>query len=196
VAHSESDLLPDDVLVNLDEQLMYVVHRKDMKEWLERENDWPLSRDNLLSRWWPGKILESKVRPDVIPIPVPPGTEWKHVFISFLNEYTVQIKVAGSIERRSFHTLGFSDLRAAEPETRPSDVWGVLRQLARLNGEITFQDSTRTFEDPVKVKKWISQIRKKLKQVFPDIPGDPFHPYSKVKGYKTLFSLTTFPANM
>jgi hypothetical protein len=53
LAHADSDLLPDDVTVNFNEKMMYVVHRKDMKKWLESENDWPLPQDCLLSRWWP-----------------------------------------------------------------------------------------------------------------------------------------------
>jgi hypothetical protein len=66
VSHADSDLLPDDVMVNLDEQLMYVVHRKDMKEWLEGENDWPLPHDNLLSRWWP----EGTPKGNTMPLPI------------------------------------------------------------------------------------------------------------------------------
>jgi len=68
LAYADSDLLPNDVMVNLDEQLMYVVHRNDMKRWLKSENDWPLPEDNLLSRWWAGDQEENKnVEIDVVP---------------------------------------------------------------------------------------------------------------------------------
>jgi hypothetical protein len=39
-------------------------------------------------------------------------------------------------------------------------------------------------KDREKVRKWISAIRQKLKAVFPDIAGDPFEPYKKVKSYQ------------
>ena len=92
--------------------------------------------------------------------------------------------------------MGFSDLRAAAFESRPSVLWGVFHQLAILNGEMTFQDSVKSFSDTEKVKKWVSQIRKKLQHVFPNIPGDPFHPYKQAKGYKTRFSLINYPTSM
>ena len=139
---------------------------------------------------------KSRARHDVIPFSVPPGTEWRHVFISFVNEQTVQIKGAGKTDHRSFDEIGFSDLRAGATESRPSELWGVFQALAKLNGEMTFQDSLKSFDDPKKVKKWVSQIRKKLQHVFPDIHGDPFHPYNKVKGYKTRFSLNTSSVSM
>ena len=145
-----------------------------------------------------GEALSAKnrVRHDVIPFSVPASTEWKHVFISFVNEQTVQIKGAGKTEHRSFDEMGFSDLRAGANESRPSELWGVFQTLAKYRGDMTFQDSIETFDHPEKVKKWVSQIRKKLRHVFPDIHGDPFHPYNKVKGYKTRFSLNTSPTSM
>ena len=140
---------------------------------------------------------KSKGRQDVIPICVPKGTEWNQIFISFVNEQTVQIRYSGDTEHRSFDEMGFSDMRkAGSQENQPSMLWGVFRQLAHLNGEATFQDSVQTFKDPEKMKKWVSQIRKKLKAVFPAIPGDPFHSYNKVKGYKTRCTLNAFPTSM
>jgi len=68
--------------------------------------------------------------------------------------------------------------------------------MAIMNGEMTFQDSVNSFKDPEKVKKWVSQIRKKLQQVFPNIPDDPFHPYKQAKGYKTRFFLNIYPSSM
>jgi len=32
-----------------------------------------------------------------------------------------------------------------------------------------------------KVKKWIGDLRKRLRAVFPDIAGDPFKPYRQAK---------------
>ena len=143
------------------------------------------------------KVLLStkkETRQDVIPFSVPADTEWNHVFISFVNEHTVRIKVGKQTEHRSFDEMGFSDARKADSE--PSGLWAIFRELAKLNGEITFQDSANTFKDPEKIKKTVSQIRKKLQAVFPNIPGDPFHPYKQTKSYKTRFVLNTLPSFM
>lgn len=141
--------------------------------------------------------IRSRARQDVIPITVPKGTEWNHIFISFVNEQTVQIRYAGNTEYRSFDEMGFSDMRkAVSKENQPSLLWGIFFTFAKYHGEMIFQDSINEFSDPKKVKKWVSQIRKKLEVVFPNIPGDPFHPYNKVKGYKTRFFLNAFPSSM
>jgi len=143
------------------------------------------------------KVLLStkkETRQDVISFSVPADTEWNHVFISFVNEHTVLIRVGKQTEHRSFDEMGFSDARKAVSE--PSGLWAIFRELAKLNGEMTFQDSVHTFKDPEKIKKKVSQIRKKLQVVFPNIPGDPFHPYKQAKGYKTRFTLNTLPSFM
>ena len=135
-----------------------------------------------------------RARRDIIPFLVPEETKWENVFISFANEQTVQIKVGKQTKHRSFDEMGFSDARKAVSE--PSGLWGIFRQLALLNGEMTFQDSANTFSDPKKIKKSVSQIRKKLQAVFPNINGDPFHLYKQAKGYKTRFVLNTLPSFM
>ncbi len=138
---------------------------------------------------------KSRVRQDIIPIAVPEGTGWNQIVISFVNEHTVQIRYPGNTEHRSFDEMGFSDLRRADsPEYQPSKLWRILRAFAEHHGEIVFQDSTGAFSSPEKVKKWVSQIRKKLREVFPTLQGDPFHPYNKVHGYKTRFTLNVNPS--
>jgi hypothetical protein len=137
---------------------------------------------------------KSNMRQDVIPVQVPVGTDWKQVFISFVNDQTVQIRVAGKTEHRSFDEMGFNDAR--KTESQPSALWGVFHQISIMNGEMTLQDSVKSFSDPEKVKKWVSQIRKKLQQVFPTISGDPFHPYTHAKGYKTRFVLNIYSPSM
>jgi len=138
--------------------------------------------------------IKSNMRQDVIPVQVPVGTDWKQVFISFVNDQAVQIRIAGKTESRAFDEMGFNDAR--KTESQPSTLWGFFHQMAIMNGEMTFQDSVNSFKDPEKVKKWVSQIRKKLQQVFPNIPDDPFHPYKQAKGYKTRFFLNIYPSSM
>ena len=137
---------------------------------------------------------KSNVRQDFVPIQVPIGTDWKQVFISFVNDQTVQIRVVGKTKYCSFDEMGFADAR--KTESLPSILWGVFRQMAIMNGEMNLQDSTKSFNDPEKVKKWVSQIRKKLQEVFPNISGDPFHPYTHTKGYRTRFVLNMYSSSI
>jgi hypothetical protein len=137
---------------------------------------------------------KSNVRQDFVPIQVPIGTDWKQVFITFVNDQTVQIRVAGKTEYRSFDEMGFADAR--KTESQPSALWGIFHQISIMNGEMTLQDSVKSFSEPEKVKKWVSQIRKKLQQVFPTISGDPFLPYTHAKGYKTRFVLNIYSPSM
>ena len=51
VAHQDTDLLASVAELNTEQRRMFVVHRNDMKKWLESENEWPLPQGNLLSRW-------------------------------------------------------------------------------------------------------------------------------------------------
>ena len=53
VAYQDTDLLPDSKGVETSQRKMYIVHRDKMKEWLQKENEWPLDKENLLSLWWP-----------------------------------------------------------------------------------------------------------------------------------------------
>ncbi|MFO7761687.1 MAG: hypothetical protein R6V20_08770 [Desulfobia sp.] len=53
IAYSGKDLLSDITSDDPGEQKMLVIHRDDMENWLKKEGEWPLSKNNLLSRWWP-----------------------------------------------------------------------------------------------------------------------------------------------
>jgi hypothetical protein len=44
VMHQDSDLLPDSKGVEPGQRKMYIVHRDKMKEWLQKENEWPLDK--------------------------------------------------------------------------------------------------------------------------------------------------------
>jgi hypothetical protein len=40
-----------------------VIHKDEMKRWLEYEGDWPLSENNLLSRWWTNNYKDNPDTP-------------------------------------------------------------------------------------------------------------------------------------
>jgi len=60
VAHQSSDLLPANECESPEQAKIFVVHRDEMKKWLQKENEWPLDKDNLLSRWWPESTRKIK----------------------------------------------------------------------------------------------------------------------------------------
>lgn len=208
VATSDSDIIPGDEHKERNKRRIYVVHREDFKKWLKKEGEWPIDPSILLSNWWPTKTIEKSEkninehlvnngdqREDIIPLNAcNVNALWEQVAITFVNEHTVQIKVAGNIEHRSFDEMGFSDLRTKTSEFKPGGLWYIFRKLAEENGEITYQDSAGSFAEPEKLKKWISQIRKKLKLIFPSISEDPFLLYKEAGGYKTRFLLNTHPS--
>ena len=53
LGHQDTDLLPGNAELNPKKWRMYLIRRDDFKKWLETEGEWPLPRENLLSRWWP-----------------------------------------------------------------------------------------------------------------------------------------------
>lgn len=139
------------------------------------------------------RLLSKKGGPrqDIIPLQLPHGTTWEQIAISFVNSQTVSIRFRKSQDHRSFDEMGFSDNRKGV--TQPTQLWNIFYELAKTNGELYWDNSQKTFDNPIIVKKWISLIRKKLKKVFPTIQEDPFFPYQKTKGYKTKFILNIPP---
>jgi hypothetical protein len=53
VGYGEEDLLPEDQGFDRRKRRIFVVHRDEMKKWLQTENKWPLDKGILLSNWWP-----------------------------------------------------------------------------------------------------------------------------------------------
>ena len=66
MAYQNTDFLDNDLDLNVEKRRMFVVHRMDMKRWLESEDEWPLSPNNLLSRWWPDILNENQISKDAI----------------------------------------------------------------------------------------------------------------------------------
>ena len=131
----------------------------------------------------------SRVSPQVVPIRTEPGTTWDQVMIEFLDEDTVKVSVPGDVQERSFVRMGFQDRRKLGEQ--PDALWEFLRLLSKEQGQLGSEDSGRVIsaESFGKVKKWIADIRKRLHALFPDVAGDPFKPYRKVKAYETEFIL-------
>jgi hypothetical protein len=129
---------------------------------------------------------------NVVPFLLPPGIKWEDLIIRFVNEETVRVVVGSHTEHRTFRGMGFMNSRKTE-ET-PDLLWSVLIWMAKHHGDIGRTETSAKFHDPELMKKKISEIRKRLKAVFPTIPGDPFLPYEKVKKYQARFILNVLPS--
>lgn len=132
----------------------------------------------------------ARVAPEVVPFRTDPGTTWDRIMMEFLDDETVRVSVPGRApEERSFVGMGFQDHRKAGEQS--DALWELLRLLAKEQGQLGSEDSARVIPAATfgKVKKWIADIRKRLHALFPDVGGDPFKPYRKVKAYETKFIL-------
>jgi len=124
----------------------------------------------------------ARVAQAFVPIHTSPGITWNQVLIEFLDEETVRVSVPGQVpQERSFVEMGFQDRRKVGEQA--DTLWGVLRILARHDGRLESGDADRVIAAASfgKVKKWIGDLRKRLRAVFPDIAGDPFKPYRQAK---------------
>jgi hypothetical protein len=122
----------------------------------------------------------SRVARNFVPIHTPPGITWAQVLIEFLGEETVRVSVPGQVpQERSFVQMGFQDRRQIGEQA--DTLWGILRLLAKHSGKLEPEDTSQ--EIPAanfgKVKKWVADIRSRLRLLFPDIGGDPFKPYRR-----------------
>lgn len=74
--------------------------------------------------------------------------------------------------------MGFKDSKSG----KPIFLWKFLKELASLNGNFTNCPD----KGKGKVKKYFSDLRKALRQIFKTIEGDPIS-YKKTTGYETAF---------
>lgn len=124
----------------------------------------------------------------VFPFPTPPGTVWEQVLIEFMNDDVVRIAIGMGADHKDFADMGFVDRR--KHGRQPDELWAHFRTLAGEGGRIEWADPFEVgSHERYKVKKWIGDIRKRLRAYFPTIEGDPFLPYRNVKAYQTRFEL-------
>lgn len=114
------------------------------------------------------------------PFTIPAGTRWESVYVSFVDDQMVDIRVAGKVHRTGYADMGFANQKTGNPNTQ----WGLLRVLARYGGELK-ASAAEASPKVVKQKEFLSQ---RLKDYF-SMDTDPFHPYSQAQGYKTKFTL-------
>lgn len=115
-----------------------------------------------------------------IAIETPPGTEWQDIRIEFGSIYNVSIQIGKNRKiNRKPKGLGFLNRSTKEPK----EGWYLLLLMAFHQGdlppEVSFGKKRVKYEE---IKKPISRLKKYLKNIFPNVPGDPFEAYVKGKG--------------
>jgi hypothetical protein len=95
-----------------------------------------------------------------------------------LSDITITIGRNRSIQRKP-KSLGFLNKNT----NNPKEGWVFLFLMAFHRGdippEVHFGNKSFKFED---FKKPLSRLKKDLKNIFPNVPGDPFEAYVKGKG--------------
>ena len=113
-----------------------------------------------------------------------PGTEWRNIAISFVTMEKVKVNFEGNTYERGFKSLGFGDQKR---QNSWNSAWQHLFLLAVHQGDIELPPSGKERDNVV---KQISIIKKQLKNLFPNVIGDPFTTRQKDKGWPLCITLS------
>jgi len=121
--------------------------------------------------------------------PMPEGLGWADVYISFLNDFEIELRIARKpYGKKDFKDMGFVGRNPEEP----GKLWRrTLIPLAKTKGELERRNyDVLNDKERVHLRKNISLLREKLKEVF-GTEDDPFHP-SKYRNnvYRTKFHIS------
>jgi hypothetical protein len=133
-----------------------------------------------------GKSTRESDDTAVSPLAVPPGAKWEDLCI-MMSEHAMHVEVKGKAADRTFQEAGFEEKRRREV---PDRLWRILRVLAIVGGVLPFDEPKLSLRDRVNIKQNVSQIRKRLKDLFPT-DGDPFEPTRKTRQYISRFKIST-----
>lgn len=132
-----------------------------------------------------GDIKRQTGKEAMEPFDVPEGSLWGDVTIRFLDDECIEIKVGKkSFGASNFAALGFEDKKTKQPDK----LWQTLLLLGRKQGEITWKEKDSTGKVNTRLKKNISILRTRLKELF-GIADDPFYRYEKTKSYRAKFTI-------
>jgi len=115
---------------------------------------------------------------------IPEGHSWSDLTIRFLDDETISLEIGRKfLGAYEFQVLGFQDERKKVPDK----LWQTLRSLAAGKGEIILKELWS--EDRQKLKKKISDLRKRLKKMF-EIKGNPiYYHHNRASSYKASFNI-------
>jgi hypothetical protein len=114
---------------------------------------------------------------------LPAGCTWEKVFISFIDDSTIEIKAPGVYDRRTFESLRMADSRRKFVE--PNKLWCLLQLLADNEGSLSWRD----FGAEPRVRANMTRLRNHLRELF-CIEDDPIKDYRKQGRWETKFRIT------
>lgn len=116
-----------------------------------------------------------------------PGTEWRDISIRFVTIEKVEVTFEGKSRERNFKSLGFKDKKQKGKDTW-NKAWHYFFLLAVHQGDIELPPSGKERDNVV---KQVANIKKQLKNLFPNVVGDPFKTRQKDKGWPLRISLSS-----
>ena len=126
--------------------------------------------------------------------PTPPGTAWQEVMV-WVTDLTVTIEAKGLRRDFTFVAAGFEEKRKGDV---PDAIWALLKVFAMRGGVIPYDGTDLDHNTRMNLKQYVTELRKRLRAVIPNIGRDPV-PYDKDgRCYKTAFKIAsqdsvTFP---
>lgn len=133
----------------------------------------------------------------ITPLKLPSDTRWEHVTIQFLDYDKIKIQTPNKFNKVvNFRKMGFENQKNGKPNTQ----WELFYDLARYRGDLSWTITTyrkKVDSHPLstpKIRKQIQRLSNTLKEYF-NINDAPFYDYTKIRAYKTKFSLLPDPLN-
>jgi hypothetical protein len=115
---------------------------------------------------------------------IPAFTTWDSVIIRFISGDSVDIRAGGrAIGVKHYKELGFDDRKTGGCDP----LWGLLKYLAKMNGELSYDEMYEKEAAPL--KRNLSRLRERLKAGF-GIADDPFHHCYKFESFRTRFIIS------
>lgn len=115
----------------------------------------------------------------------PSVANWNAIEISFISDFTIQIRIGTKIENCNYSEFGFEDRRNG----KPNQAWVTLRDMAEAGGLIRNGSMGELLS---KVQRRVQEIRKALRRHF-GIVADPI-PFVEGSGYQVRFKIGCSPS--
>ena len=133
----------------------------------------------------------------ITPLKLPIDTKWEHITIQFLDYDKVKIQAPNKFNKVvNFRKMGFENQKNGKPNKQ----WELFYNLSRYRGDLSWTITTyrKKFDShplstPI-IRKQIQRLSNSLKEYF-NINDAPFYDYTKIRAYKTKFSLLPDPLN-
>lgn len=130
---------------------------------------------NQLSTFVGAKSAQITADSQVEPLPIPPGTRWSDIQITFIGDNEIYVRVGKkSIGVYSCARCGFTDLRT----TKPNLQWELLKIFAEHTGELPIKTYSKDGKKIHRSQKQVSLLRGRLTRLF-KLPGQPISDYKK-----------------